>query len=57
MSNAWIAFAKNGDPNHEGIPRWTTYSIEKRSSMIFDKDCRIENDPFPDERKLWISKS
>ncbi|MBN1849004.1 MAG: carboxylesterase/lipase family protein [Deltaproteobacteria bacterium] len=56
MSNAWIAFAKNGDPNHGGIPQWPNYSSEDRSTMIFDKDCRIENDPFPDERKLWISK-
>jgi para-nitrobenzyl esterase len=53
ISNVWIAFAKSGDPNHEGIPHWPSYSPEKRSTMILDTECRVEDDPFGNERQLW----
>lgn len=53
MSRAWIAFAKNGDPNHDGIPHWPGYFPEKRSTMIFDTECRVQDDPYGHERKLW----
>ena len=29
MSKAWLAFARSGDPNHGGIPKWPGYSIER----------------------------
>jgi para-nitrobenzyl esterase len=49
MSEAWSAFAHNGNPNHPGIPQWERYSIEKRSTMIFDVPCRVEIDPYREE--------
>ena len=53
MSGAWISFARHGDPNHEGLPRWPTYDPEKRATMIFNSECRIENDPAAEERLAW----
>ncbi len=53
MSGAWAAFARNGDPSHEGIPHWPTYTTEKRSTMVFNTECRVENDPRGEERKAW----
>lgn len=54
MSDAWIAFARTGDPNHEGLPDWPAYSVEKRPTMIFDTGtCAVEDDPFGAERALW----
>jgi para-nitrobenzyl esterase len=53
MSVAWTAFARGGNPNHQGIPSWPIYSTEKRATMIFDNDCRVENDPNREERKAW----
>jgi para-nitrobenzyl esterase len=53
MSVAWAAFARGGNPNHQGIPSWPIYSTEKRATMIFDNDCRVENDPNREERKAW----
>jgi para-nitrobenzyl esterase len=53
MSSAWAAFARSGDPNHVGIPHWPVYTEEKRMTMIFDKKCQVENDPYSEERKAW----
>ena len=54
MSSAWIAFCHTtGNPNHDGLPKWDTYSPAERATMIFGPECRVENDPFGEERLLW----
>jgi len=53
MSEAWIAFARNGDPNHPGIPKWPTYTTKNRATMIFDAPCRIDIDPYREELDAW----
>ncbi len=45
MSEAWVTFARTGDPNHPSLPKWTTYSPGDRSTMVFDTRCRLEPDP------------
>jgi para-nitrobenzyl esterase len=42
MSSAWLNFAKTGNPNHAGLPKWETYSAEKGATMFFDNDCTIK---------------
>jgi para-nitrobenzyl esterase len=53
ISEAWIAFARNGDPNHPGIPKWPTYTTKNRATMIFDAPCRIDIDPYREELDAW----
>jgi para-nitrobenzyl esterase len=50
MSSAWVAFARSGDPNHKLLPKWEPFSAEKRSTMIFNTECRAVNDPYREER-------
>jgi para-nitrobenzyl esterase len=50
MADAWIAFARNGDPHHTGLPAWPAFSPDKGQTMIFDNTCRLENDPDKQER-------
>jgi para-nitrobenzyl esterase len=53
MSETWIAFARTGNPNNAHIPNWPAYNSTKRATMIFDNECRVENDPGSEERHLW----
>lgn len=41
MSRAWIAFAKTGNPNVEGLPTWEPFTAERGEVMLFDKECRM----------------
>jgi para-nitrobenzyl esterase len=45
MMGAWTSFARTGVPTASGLPLWTAYDAERRPTMIFDDECRIENDP------------
>jgi para-nitrobenzyl esterase len=53
VSEAFIAFAKTGNPNNALIPAWTPYSLENRETMVFDLPPHLENDPRGRERKLF----
>ncbi|MDP1962080.1 MAG: carboxylesterase/lipase family protein [Reyranella sp.] len=53
MSRAWLAFARHDRPGHAGLPAWPGYSTAERATMIFDEACRVENDPYGIERRVW----
>ncbi|THD72757.1 carboxylesterase/lipase family protein [Phenylobacterium sp.] len=45
MSDAWIAFARSGNPNHKGLPRWPPVSTGAIPNMLFDAVCTMKEDP------------
>lgn len=53
MSDAFIAFARTGNPNHAGGPEWRPYELNTRSTMLFDVASRLAQDPRSGERKLF----
>lgn len=53
MHQAWIAFAKYGNPNASVIPEWPSYDLVNRATMIFDSNSKVENDPNSEERLVW----
>lgn len=53
MANAWLAFARTGNPNHSGIPNWPTYNARTRSVMEFEAPPKLVNDPYSSERKFF----
>ncbi len=55
MSDAWIAFARNGDPNHAGLPKWAPYDAASGPVMIFGDQCELKNDPDRAERAVMDS--
>lgn len=53
MSDALLAFARHGDPNHTGLPHWPRYDLSRRATMVFDRESRVEDDPRGGERRLY----
>jgi len=50
VSAAWAGFARTGNPNAPGLPRWPAYDASTRATMIFNDECKVVNDPGKDER-------
>ena len=54
MSEAWLAFARDGDPGHAGMAKWPAYSPPERATMIFGRgECAVVDDPDTAARELW----
>ena len=53
MSATWAAFAHTGGPDNASIPHWPAYDLSTRATLMLDAECRIENDPRGETRRLW----
>lgn len=53
MSEAFLAFARTGDPNCRAIPRWEPFTLARRQTMVFDVPSRLEDDPRGAERRFF----
>jgi para-nitrobenzyl esterase len=51
VSDAFINFARKGNPNHGGLPNWPAFTAANGETMIFNTRCEVKNDPDRDERK------
>ena len=49
MSEAWIAFARSGDPSHQGIPEWKPYTLETPRVLEIGDEI-VLHDRFRQER-------
>lgn len=45
MSDAWLAFAKSGDPG------WPAYDAAARTTKLFNLESQVVSDPLPEVRK------
>lgn len=52
IAGAWAGFARSGDPNHSGLPRWDTYTEARQATMIFDQQSRLVEHPAHEELAL-----
>jgi para-nitrobenzyl esterase len=50
VSNAWIAFARTGDPNTSKLPPWPAYNAKDRATMVIDNVSKAVNDPLREQR-------
>jgi para-nitrobenzyl esterase len=51
MSAAWVAFARNGNPNTPVLPKWPAYDATRRPVMVFNLESRVVDDPYAATRQ------
>jgi para-nitrobenzyl esterase len=54
MSRSLVAFAKTGDPNHDGIPKWAPFTESNRAMMIWDTTSEVKIDPDQAARQALV---
>jgi para-nitrobenzyl esterase len=52
IQDAWAAFARTGDPSCQSVGNWAPYG-DRRTTMILNKECRLEDAPYEEERAVW----
>jgi para-nitrobenzyl esterase len=52
MSEAWLAFARTGNPATAALPDWPAYDAKRRATMIFDLESRVVDDPWSPLRQI-----
>jgi para-nitrobenzyl esterase len=55
MSAAFVAFARTGNPNHSGIPRWDPWNPQRWPTMVFDRETSAVDDPWGEERRAMAA--
>src|SRR5262245_886179 len=55
MMDAWIAFARTGNPATEALPAWPAYAADRRATMVFDESVSVVDAPMEAERVVWVS--
>jgi para-nitrobenzyl esterase len=55
MASAWVAFAVSGDPNtnNKVTPNWPAWDPEKKTTMLFDINCRAVQHPHKGLWDMW----
>ena len=54
IQDAWLTFARTGDPSCEGIGKWPAYG-DHRETMMLGEKCIVEQAPYDEERRAWDS--
>jgi para-nitrobenzyl esterase len=45
MQDAWLAFARTGDPSHGGIGSWRPWSADRRATLVFGRGTGLVERP------------
>jgi para-nitrobenzyl esterase len=53
VGDAWVAFARSGNPTTEALPTWPAFTSTRRQTMLLARECRIEELPREQERRFW----
>jgi para-nitrobenzyl esterase len=53
MQDAWVAFARSGDPNCPSLPVWPRYEADERAVMNLDSESQVLHDPDAAMRVVW----
>ncbi len=51
--DAWLAFARSGDPSCGSLGAWPAYTAAERATMVLGEKSRLERGPLDEERAAW----
>jgi para-nitrobenzyl esterase len=57
MMDAWVAFARRGDPSHAGIPDWPPYTTPRRATLELGVPCQVVEAPGEERRRAFTQES
>jgi hypothetical protein len=57
MQDAWIAFARTGNPETPALAGWQPYTAARRTTMRLGPTCGPIEAPFEAERRLWDARA
>jgi para-nitrobenzyl esterase len=52
VCDAWVAFARTGNPNTKALPEWPAFTTKDRYTMLFNNESKVEKDPIREKRLL-----
>ena len=53
MLRAWVGFARDGEPNHAGLPEWPAYDVRQRATLRLADQPELVYDPLSELRQFW----
>lgn len=56
MQDAWLAFARSGDPSTTELGEWPAYDARRRATMVLGPACSVQEAPLEEERRFWESR-
>jgi para-nitrobenzyl esterase len=51
MSDAWVQFARTGNPNHARLRDWQAFTVRENQTMVFDNRSSLVNGPDLEEQR------
>ena len=55
VSDAWLSFARHGEPSASGMPTWQPFDAERRATMVFDTRIELKHDVDRALRDIWYA--
>ena len=57
MQDAWLAFARAGNPSHESVGHWPSWDVTRRATMVFGPGGGVVDAPRNEELAVWERSS
>jgi para-nitrobenzyl esterase len=54
--DAWLAFARSGDPGTARLPEWPRYATIARETLDLDLEAKVLSAPFAAESDFWRTR-
>ena len=55
VMDAWLNFARSGNPSTGALPGWPEYRADQRYTMLFGPDVKTLREDREPERAVWTS--